>query len=205
MLEQAQRPHELTVVPRSHLPHLRRAEIPRPASPAIMALLIPNAHEVCAEFLDGVGGLAWLDGFRVVRDEQGLFGFDYDDAFSALYRHSNTIVSTPVAFAFAFAFAFALVYALADSARGSYLFPIDAAVVRLQHKVLLPCDPDPVHLHFLRLRVVSERFDDGTHLLRRYLERGGCGPDAVAVGVEDRCFVDVAGADEAVWGSVRWG
>ncbi len=101
MLEQAQRPHELTVVPRSHLPHLRRAEIPRPASPAIMALLIPNAHEVCAEFLDGVGGLAWLDGFRVVRDEQGLFGFDYDDAFSALYRHSNIIVSTPVAFAFA--------------------------------------------------------------------------------------------------------
>jgi hypothetical protein len=46
--------------------------------------LVADADEVVRELLDGVGGHAGLDGFRVVGDEDGHVGLDDHDAFSAL-------------------------------------------------------------------------------------------------------------------------
>jgi hypothetical protein len=46
--------------------------------------LVADANEVVGELLDGVGGHAGLDGFRVVGDEDGHVGLDDHDAFSAL-------------------------------------------------------------------------------------------------------------------------
>lgn len=46
--------------------------------------LVADLDEVVAELLNGVGGGTRLDGLGVVCNEDGLCGFDDDNAFSAL-------------------------------------------------------------------------------------------------------------------------
>jgi hypothetical protein len=46
--------------------------------------LIPHTDQIGAQLLDRVRGLTGLYRLGVVCDEEGLFGFDDDDAFSAL-------------------------------------------------------------------------------------------------------------------------
>lgn len=59
--------------------------------------------------------------------------------------------------------------------------------------------PRALHLLHAVLARVLVRGDDLLHLLRADGEAGRGGPDAVAFVVEDGSFVDVAGADEAVF------
>jgi hypothetical protein len=51
--------------------------------------LISGSGQVVGQLLHGVGGVAGLDVFGVVGDEEGLFGLDNDDAFLALERDGS--------------------------------------------------------------------------------------------------------------------
>lgn len=48
------------------------------------ACSVSYSDEVIGELLDGVGGIAWLDGFGVVGDKKGLRSLDDDDALLTL-------------------------------------------------------------------------------------------------------------------------
>lgn len=81
------------------------------------------------------------------------------------------------------------------------LLAVETPVVRLDAHEPLPGDVESLALHFLDVGFVLVGGDDGLHFGCRDGEVGGCGPDAVAFAVEDGGFVEVSGADEAVWGN----
>jgi hypothetical protein len=84
----------------------------------------------------------------------------------------------------------------------SHLLPINTPIISLEHDEALAGDVQTRGLDLLDAvdAAVLVGVDDLLHFLRADGEAGGCGPDAVAVAVEDGCFVDVAGADQATRG-----
>ena len=88
-----------------------------------------------------------------------------------------------------------------DAQPKTYLLPVNTPLIRLQHHEPLARDVQPGALDLLDaiLARVPVRGDDLLHFLRGDGEAGRSGPYAVAFVVEDGGFVDVAGADEAVF------
>lgn len=154
--------------------------------------LVAGLDQVITQLFHRVRCRARLHTLRVVRDEDGLLRFDNDYAFPSLYILVSTgslphIPPSPQP-------------SPPSSMFVTHLLSVDTPIVRLQHDKPLTRHVQTRALHLLHaiLSWVLVRGDNLLHLLRTDCEARGRRPDAVAFGVEDGRFVEVAGADKAV-------
>lgn len=127
--------------------------------------LITKADQIVGQLLDGVGCGAGYDAFGVVADQEGLNGFDDDDALLALFRsrHCQPLTSLIV-------FALLLHGSVCEQRRGRatnpHLHPVKTPIFSLDGYVPRARDVEARALDLLGLGRIFEGCDDGFEFVR---------------------------------------